>query len=505
MTFSLVVPTVGRASLQRLFASLAACEGPRPSEIVLVDDRPGAGPALDAGLYSVPGWTAGLIRTLTSAGRGPATARNVGWRSVGTEWVAFLDDDVEVTRNWLRDLEHDLATAGADAGASQAQLSVPLPAHRRPTDWERGTHGLSTARWITADMAYRLAALRAVGGFDERFPRAFREDADLALRVTQAGYRITDGDRHTVHPVRSAPWHASVAQQRGNADDALMRKVHGRDWHERAGAHVGRRPRHLVATAAGVLTLAGAATGRRSIALPAGLTWAAMTGEFARARIAPGPGTAGERATMVTTSILIPPVASWQWLRGLVRHRNAERWPAGRTSIQAVLLDRDGTMVRDVPYNGIPQLVEPLPGVGGALGRLRAAGIRVGVVTNQSGVARGLLTMAQVSAVNSRVEELLGPFGDWQVCPHDAEDGCSCRKPQPGMVLAAAQALGVAVERCAVIGDTGSDVQAATSAGAGLAALVPNDVTRQEEIDAAPAVFETFAEAVDAILARTPS
>jgi phosphoglycolate phosphatase-like HAD superfamily hydrolase len=70
------------------------------------------------------------------------------------------------------------------------------------------------------------------------------------------------------------------------------------------------------------------------------------------------------------------------------------------------------------------------------------------------------------------------------------------------MVTAAARALGVPVNRVAIIGDTGADIQAALSAGAAMSALVPNDVTRQEEIDSAPAVFETFAAAVDAILAR---
>jgi histidinol-phosphate phosphatase family protein len=501
MTFSIVIPTIGRPSLGRLLTSLAACDGPRPSDIVLVDDRREPQPAL----APAPGWTASLTRALTSGGRGPAAARNLGWRSLDTTWVAFLDDDVEVSPGWLRKLERDLTESGPRVGASQGRLSVPLPEHRRPTDWERGTYGLTAARWITADMTYRVDALRAVGGFDERFPRAFREDADLALRVTQAGYTITPGTRRTVHPVRPARWNASVAQQRGNADDALMRAVHGRHWHQQAGAESGRRPRHLLTTTSGLLAAAGVVSRRRTVAVSAGLAWAVMTAEFAYARIVPGPRTPREVATMVTTSVMIPPVASWHWLRGLIRHRGAHPWAAGPAAILAVLVDRDGTMVRDVPYNGLPDLVEPLPGVANALARLRASGVRVGVVTNQSGVARGLLTMDQVAAVNGRVEQLLGPFADWQVCPHGEDDGCRCRKPQPGMVTAAARALGVPVNRVAVIGDTGADIQAALSAGAAMSVLVPNDVTRREEIDSAPAVFGTFAAAVEAILAQSRS
>ena len=125
---------------------------------------------------------------------------------------------------------------------------MPLPADRRPTDWERGTAGLETARWITADMAYRTDVLRRVGGFDEGFPRAFREDADLALRVLDAGYGLVPGERRTQHPVRPAGWWASLRQQRGNADDVLMDRVHGQGWRHRAEAPLGRRPLHLLTT-----------------------------------------------------------------------------------------------------------------------------------------------------------------------------------------------------------------------------------------------------------------
>ncbi len=125
----------------------------------------------------------------------------------------------------------------------------------------------------------------------------------------------------------------------------------------------------------------------------------------------------------------------------------------------AVLFDRDGTLVLDVPYNGDPDRVEPVPGAASALARLRAAGVPTAVVSNQSGIARGLLTEAQVRAVNARVEELLGPLGPWAWCPHGPDDGCDCRKPAPGLILRAAARLGVDPARCVVIGDIGADVR----------------------------------------------
>lgn len=170
----------------------------------------------------------------------------------------------------------------------------------------------------------------------------------------------------------------------------------------------------------------------------------------------------------------------------------------------AALLDRDGTLIEDVPYNGDPSRVWPVPGAREALDRLRAAGMRLVVVSNQSGVARRLLTDEQVRRVNARVEELLGPFDGWHHCPHGPDDGCDCRKPAPGMVLAAARALGVPPRRCVMVGDIGADVDAGIGAGAA-AILVPTQVTRAEEVAAAPVVVADITAAADWILAARPA
>ena len=170
-----------------------------------------------------------------------------------------------------------------------------------------------------------------------------------------------------------------------------------------------------------------------------------------------------------------------------------------RQRFLAALFDRDATLVEDVPYNGDPAVVRPVPGARRALDRLRTAGLRIGVVSNQSGVARGLVTEEQVRAVNARVEGLLGPFGTVRYCPHGPGDGCGCRKPRPGLVRAAADDLGVPVHRCVLVGDIGSDVDAALAAGAA-AVLVPTQVTRPDEIAAAPVVVPDLDAAVDWIL-----
>jgi histidinol-phosphate phosphatase family protein len=216
--------------------------------------------------------------------------------------------------------------------------------------------------------------------------------------------------------------------------------------------------------------------------------WLAGTAEFAWRRIAPGPRSREEIATMLVTSAAIPPLASWHWLRGLIAP------PRPRRPL-AVLFDRDGTLVEDVPYNGDPALVRPKPGARAALEQLRRRSIPVAVVSNQSGVGRGLLTAAQVEAVNRRVDELLGPMAAWLVCPHAPEDACRCRKPLPGLVLEAAARIGVPPERCVLVGDIGADMEAAEAAGA-RGILVPNAATRPEEVAAAPEVAADLKTAV---------
>ena len=326
---TVVVPTLGRPSLTVLLDTLASADpAPLPVEILVVDDRTDRREPLSA-----PG-----AKVLTGRAAGPAAARNVGWRAADSEWVAFLDDDVVPDPDWLVRLAADLAAAGSDVGGIQGRVRVPLPAGRRLTDWERVTAALADGEWITADMAYRTAALDRAGGFDERLPRAFREDAELAHRVRTAGWRLVRGERTVTHPVRPESRWISLRAQRGNADDALLRRLYGPRWRAVLGVPPGRRHRHAAITAAGVAALGCAAAGwlvnrmpprsrglRRRVwyagAAAAGTAWLAGTGELAAARIAPGPRDRREVVTMLATSLAIPPVATAHWLRGWWRSR----------------------------------------------------------------------------------------------------------------------------------------------------------------------------------------
>ncbi|MFC8721240.1 HAD-IIIA family hydrolase [Kitasatospora sp. NPDC057198] len=174
------------------------------------------------------------------------------------------------------------------------------------------------------------------------------------------------------------------------------------------------------------------------------------------------------------------PSAPWVVARDTGGRRTAGDGSGGT----AVLLDQDAVLIEDVAYNGDPGRVYPRPGARRAVAELREIGVRVGVLTAQPGIARGVLTRRRIEIVQHRIEELFGPFDVWAVCPHGPAEHCGCREPAPGLVLAATRALRVPPARTVVIGGTGAGLVAAAEAGAhGL--LVPTALTRPGEISAA--------------------
>ena len=135
---------------------------------------------------------------------------------------------------------------------------------------------------------------------------------------------------------------------------------------------------------------------------------------------------------------------------------------------RAVFLDRDDTVIRNIPYLGDPALVELMPHVRDALAHLRRAGFLLIIASNQSGVGRGLITVAQVDAVNARMDAMLGGgvFAGYYACHDDPRTpGGHCRKPSPTMLLQAARDLGLDLTASYMVGDRLHDVQAGLNAG----------------------------------------
>jgi len=146
----------------------------------------------------------------------------------------------------------------------------------------------------------------------------------------------------------------------------------------------------------------------------------------------------------------------------------------------ALFLDRDGTLIEDPGYLADPAGVRLLPGVVDALRQLRAAGWLLVVVSNQSGVARGLISPEAAQAVHDRFITLFADqgvsFDAVLYCPHGPQDGCPCRKPQPGLLLQAAQQLPIDLARSWMVGDKPSDIEAGHRVGCtGLLLAPPMD------------------------------
>jgi histidinol-phosphate phosphatase family protein len=138
---------------------------------------------------------------------------------------------------------------------------------------------------------------------------------------------------------------------------------------------------------------------------------------------------------------------------------------------KAVFIDKDGTLVHDVPYNVDPQCVRLMAGAGQALHGMKKAGFKLIVISNQSGIARGLFKEQDLVAINRRIQSLLAAYGveidAFYYCPHGPADHCGCRKPQPGMILQAAKDHAIDPQISWMIGDILNDVEAGNRAGCG--------------------------------------
>jgi len=171
-----------------------------------------------------------------------------------------------------------------------------------------------------------------------------------------------------------------------------------------------------------------------------------------------------------------------------------------------VFLDRDDTLLVDSGYMSDASQIRLVPGVAPALRRLQGVGLALVVISNQSGVARGLITPAQVQAIERRLREELVPdvaFAAFEYCFHHPDEGCACRKPAPLLLRRAAERLDLDLPRSVMVGDRVSDIEAGRRAGC-WSVLLAADL-RAPEGSTPDHVARSLEQAVDWILvARGP-
>ena len=134
----------------------------------------------------------------------------------------------------------------------------------------------------------------------------------------------------------------------------------------------------------------------------------------------------------------------------------------------AVFVDRDGTLNHDTGYVTSPEQLVLFPGVPEAIARLNRLGVRVLLVTNQSAIGRGMMTIEGLESIHERLAELIRPYGasidGIFFCPHHPQDGCGCRKPKAGLIDEAVNRFALDVSQCYLVGDKRSDLEAAQTA-----------------------------------------
>lgn len=314
---AVVIPTYRRPDLLRrcLEAVLAQTLAPEAFEVIVVDDGQDEDIRQLVEGLAARSQGAPAVRYLRPQGtRGPAGARNRGWRASLAPVIAFTDDDTIPHADWLAE--------GLKALADQKVAvcgRVVVPITQAPTDHERNTQGLETAEFVTANAFVRRDALVAVGGFDERFQRAWREDSDLQFALMQHGQVGKAPAAAVTHPVRSAPWGVSMQQQANAFFDALLYKKYPGLYRERI--HPQPPWRYYFVVLCTLIALASAIAGQWSWALATlGAALLAIAG-FVFKRLEGASHRPSHVLEMMITSLAIPYLSVYWRLRGAARFR----------------------------------------------------------------------------------------------------------------------------------------------------------------------------------------
>lgn len=315
---SIVIPTYRRPELlaRCLQAIVNQSADPDLYEVVVADDA--ASESTRAQVEGIALFVRPAVRYVPVAdNHGPAAARNAGWRAARGQVIAFTDDDTIPEPEWVA------AGLGAferdpELAAATGRTEVPLPP--RPTDYERNESGLATAEFITANCFVRRKVLEELGGFDERFRAAWREDSDLHFALLESGCKVIEVlEAVVLHPVRAAPWAVSIRLQKKSQYDALLYKKHPGLYQRKIGI---QRPWDYYAIVLSLsVSAVGIATGSALTTFVCAGLWLGLTLRFAQRRLRGNSRQAGHIAEMLVTSAIIPTLSLFWRLYGALKFR----------------------------------------------------------------------------------------------------------------------------------------------------------------------------------------
>lgn len=320
---SVVVPTYKRRDyLERCLLALEAQDFPPADyEIIIADDAASDQTKQQiedwAARTSARGYTIRYLPLTSKSTHGPAAARNAGWRAAQSEIIAFTDDDCIPEQRWLSSA---LAVFDGDDDLAAISGRIVIPMSTSVTDYEYNAYQLTRSEFVTANCFYRRATLLQLGGFDERFTAAWREDTDLYFSLLEHDLRgIAVPETVVMHPLRPARWGISLFQQRKSMFNALLYKKHPALYRKKIQA---APPWHyysilgalLVAVVAGIF-------GLWLLSLIALSAWLYMTLRFSLQRLRKTIHTPAHVTEMLLTSALIPPLCIFWRVYGMLKFR----------------------------------------------------------------------------------------------------------------------------------------------------------------------------------------
>jgi glycosyltransferase involved in cell wall biosynthesis len=243
------------------------------------------------------------------AKKGPAAARNYGWLNARSKVVAFTDDDCLPDQYWLKEIAGNINPDKEEAMTGD----VIVPRSIRPTDYEQNTAGLESADFITANCACTRAALLKIGGFDEQFRMAWREDSDLEFKLIREKVPVKHLETAiVVHPVRKAKWGISIKEQKKTLYNALLYKKYPELY--RSKIQPAPPLLYYAIIAAFTVMVAGLISHNKLMGTTGFYIWIFLTFNFIVKRLYTTRLSATHIGEMTVTSFIIPFLSIyWQW------------------------------------------------------------------------------------------------------------------------------------------------------------------------------------------------
>lgn len=249
--------------------------------------------------------------------RGPAAARNRGWRAARGRIIAFTDADCLPEPEWLSSA---LTCFQRGAQVMSGQLRVYLP--NQPTPLDRTATMLKRAEFMSANCLCRKSTLERVGGFEEAFNTAWREDSDLQFKFIQAGIPIGKcPEAVVVYHIQPSPWYGLLRDERNNSYDALLYKRHPALFRERIPTYRRQIIQYYLSVCSVVLSLISLLLGQGAICLIGLSIWATLSADLVMRYLPPNPLTWATAKHAVLTAVATPFLAVYWRLYGAVKYR----------------------------------------------------------------------------------------------------------------------------------------------------------------------------------------